>query len=330
MTSCIYDNMDYGGWSSPCGYATMVGMIIGNLNIDGLDLATGKAYGPYGNYSMPGYVFDGGSDNTWKFSTTMKTAADYQSECQQFTGASYFSFEREYQSWMGVQINECFCKAEYTSAQIPTGLTDLAECHHYHMWEFGATHDLHTYDPNWVGASGPTICGKFQAESVQSIATISLNGYANTIVAAASPSRYEFGTGYLTFCELSPHSAPRMRLQSWNTAITSALTFTDDASTLNYLGCAEAGVKPEGIASTPDGGKVACLNEGSMAFEECNAGFIAREDRGKPTPRCQEGDKYVLSRGEHFAMDHKGSMTMCAPPRPPTPINVRSGLSVTR
>ena len=193
------------------------------------------------------------------------------------------------------------------------------------MWEFGATHDLHTEDPNWVGASGPTICGKFQAESVQSIATISLNGYANTIVAAASPSRYEFGTGYLTFCELSPHSAPRMRLQSWNTAITSALTFTDDAVTLNYLGCAEAGVKPEGIASTPDGGKVACLNEGSMSIDrlDCNQYYVDGS-------RCNEGDKYVTSRGEHLAMDHKGSMTMCAPPRPPTPINVRSGLSVPR
>lgn len=148
--------------------------------------------------------------------------------------------EKEWDSALGQQISECYCKADYLLSDVPSGKS-LDDCHHYTIWEPGAPHDQHWYDSQWDGATGPIYCGKFKAESVQSVATVSLDGYANTIIAAASPSRYEFANGYLTFY---------------------------DATTLSYLGCAEAGVKPEGIASTATGAKVACLNEGSASSTE--------------------------------------------------------------
>ena len=93
-------------------------------------------------------------------------------------------------------------------------------------------------------------CGNFDAESVQSVAIATSTSYSNAIITAASPNVDETANGYLAFY---------------------------DASTLAFLGCAEAGNKPEGIAS--QGNKIACINEGS-ALEDGSA-------------------------------DHEGSMTMC-------------------
>ena len=81
-------------------------------------------------------------------------------------------------------------------------------------------------------------CGNFDAESVQSVAIATPTDYANAIIAAASPAVDGSSDGYLAFY---------------------------DASTLAFLGCAQAGNKPEGIASW--GNKIACINEGS-AFED--------------------------------------------------------------
>ena len=77
-------------------------------------------------------------------------------------------------------------------------------------------------------------CGNFAAESVQSVAIVTSTDYANGIIAAAAPASDSTQNGYLAFY---------------------------DASTLAFLGCAEAGNKPEGIASRGD--KIACINEGS-------------------------------------------------------------------
>jgi hypothetical protein len=118
-------------------------------------------------------------------------------------------------------VHECFQKSEYIASQIPAGFT-LASCHHYTMWESGPEWDMHFGDQYWVGAGGPANCGTFRADSVQSVAVANVPGFANAIVVAASPSEYHFAPGALSFY---------------------------NAETLDYMGCAATGVKPEGIAS---------------------------------------------------------------------------------
>ena len=94
-------------------------------------------------------------------------------------------------------------------------------------------HFKHVYDRDWYAGSGPKFCGKFQAESVQSVAVTTVPGYPNPVVFAAAPHVKPHADGMLAFF---------------------------DAETFAYLGCAPAGNGPEGIASTGKG-KVACINE---------------------------------------------------------------------
>jgi hypothetical protein len=111
---------------------------------------------------------------------------------------------------------------------------------------------------------------------VQSVAVVGVPGYSNGVVAVATPSQWEFAAGYLSFY---------------------------DASSLAYLGCQEAGIKPEGLVSNGMG-KVASMNEGSMHIQECDAGQLARGT-------CSSGDDYIVRYGEIYYLDHHGSMTMC-------------------
>ena len=47
---CVYERMDFGGRHNPCGYGTIVRMVVdyGTLDVD-----AGVAYGSSGNFSMP-------------------------------------------------------------------------------------------------------------------------------------------------------------------------------------------------------------------------------------------------------------------------------------
>ena len=95
---------------------------------------------------------------------------------------------------MGISVHECYMKADYTSSDVPSGLT-LSDCHHYTIWEPGPEWDLHYYDSSWAGAAGPATCSNFQSESVQSVAVVTVPGYDNGVVVTASPSQYEFAKG---------------------------------------------------------------------------------------------------------------------------------------
>ena len=113
-------------------------------------------------------------------------------------------------------------------------------------------HFKHVFDRDWYGGYGPKFCGKFKAQSVRSVAVTTVPGYPNPVVVAAAPHAKPFADGMLAFY---------------------------DAQTLQYLGCAPAGNKPDGIAASTGGtGKVACVNEGSA---------------------------------DSAAVDNPGSMTMC-------------------
>ena len=204
----------------------------------------------------------------------MTSPAACQALCAGLSGCTFFSYEFEYQNELGISIHECYLKSDYTSSDVPSGLT-IDACHHYTIWEPGPEWDQHYADRDWVGAAGPAACGYFVAESVQSVAVVSVPGLSGSVVVAASPSRYEFAAGYLSFYH---------------------------ASTQAYIGCAEAGIKPEGIVSS--GGKVASMNEGSMAIQECGAGQVARG-------ACSAGDDAIVRYGEMYYLDHHGSMTMC-------------------
>jgi hypothetical protein len=113
-------------------------------------------------------------------------------------------------------------------------------------------HYSHVYDKFWEGASGPATCPMFDSDSVQSVAVATMAGYADPIVAVAMPHKFDFANGMLAFF---------------------------NAKTEAFIGCQEAGIKPEGIASA--NGKISCINEGSAM------------DRQETT------------------MDTDGSMTMC-------------------
>ena len=125
-------------------------------------------------------------------------------------------------------------------------------------------------------------CGDFAAESVQSVAIVTSADYANGMVAAAAPASDSTQNGYLAFY---------------------------DASTLAFLGCAEAGNKPEGIAS--QGNKVACINEGSAPDDGSadNEGSMTMCDvtvpSGAPLFSCST---YTLSEANFVDNDWTGML----------------------
>jgi hypothetical protein len=109
----------------------------------------------------------------------------------------------------GTRYHECYLKSTYTLAQATTaGEGSVADCVDYAVWEGGAHWNDHSYDENWVGASGPSECGNVVAESVQSVATATVDGYPNGVVVAASPHKFEWANGYLAH-------APRVRKTRW-------------------------------------------------------------------------------------------------------------------
>jgi hypothetical protein len=212
---------------------------------------------------------------TQTIDATMTSPAACQALCVGLSGCAYFSYEFEYDRSMGISIHECYLKSAYSASSVPSGMT-ADVCVHYTIWEPGPAWDQHYYDQNWVGAAGPAACGGFVSHSVQSVAVVGVPGYSNGVVAVATPSQWEFAAGYLSFY---------------------------DASSLAYLGCQEAGIKPEGLVSNGMG-KVASMNEGSMHIQECDAGQLARGT-------CSSGDDYIVRYGEIYYLDHHGSMTMC-------------------
>jgi len=230
---CIYEVMDFGGAGAPCGFADVLKIVH--------DREDFSCCGWFGGE----FVHD----------PTMTSAEACQALCAGEPGCSYFSFENECEQVDGVctdvRHNECYLKSDFTAAQAAAaGFGNAGDCFSYVAWEDGPTYDLHSYDENWFGASGPEVCGMVRSESVQSVAVVYDELHPNGIVAAAAPHIFEWANGYLAFY---------------------------DAATLSYMGCAEAGNKPEGITSHGD--MVACINEGS-----------AREDG---------------------LVDHDGSMTLC-------------------
>lgn len=228
MPSCTYEGMDFGGAANPCGYAPTVAIIVNSFN----------------GYSFPSW-YSGPKFNQTShpekgaIGELLDSPAKCQILCQKTSNCAFWSYELERQQAGGPQYNECFLKGDYTSAMAADKGKSLAECHHYTIWESGPAWDLHGQDPNWKGAAGPKSCGTFELDSVQSVAVTRVPNYPYSVVVAAAPAKFEFADGYLGFF---------------------------NAQTLAYLGCAPAGIKPEGIAS--DGkGKVACVNEGSTVVD---------------------------------------------------------------
>lgn len=275
LTSCMYDHMDFGGGSHPCRYAKMIKTV---FDYGSYDTKTGQKYDDFkcgGAANCDGLDVPYSDENT--VDRTMDSAAKCQAACQDTVGCEFWSYEHECASnsltgcisdsdGKEVRFHECFLKAAYTAKKSVDKAEALKKakadsCNEpsisYSVWEshkFDSKSSVHyrhhAYDKNWKGVSGPVTCGYFVTESIQSVAVTKLEGYGNEIVVAAAPSKLPFADGMLAFFDAKSH---------------------------DYLGCAPAGNKPEGIASL--GGKVACINEGS--------------------PR------------EDGALDHHGSMTMC-------------------
>ena len=161
MTTCIYQNMDYGGWASPCGYAPILRFTVNGAVVNGttgvptgvlpLQLtltprANGLSFtGVLNNsyyaapYNMPLIVTDGGSAYSYRVDNTLDSAAKCQALCRNLFGCAYWSYEFEYQPAMRGWVHECLQKSEYIASQVPAGFT-LASCHHYTMWELSLIH----------------------------------------------------------------------------------------------------------------------------------------------------------------------------------------------
>ena len=87
----------------------------------------------------------------------------------------------------GTRYHECYLKSTYADAA----------CNDYAVWAPGPHWQSHSYDENWVGAAGPSTCGNVAADSVQSVATGTVEGYPDGVVVAASPHKFEWANGYL-------------------------------------------------------------------------------------------------------------------------------------
>ena len=98
----------------------------------------------------------------------------------------------------GTRYHECYLKSTYADAA----------CNDYAVWAPGPHWQSHSYDENWVGAAGPSTCGNVAADSVQSVATGTVEGYPDGVVVAASPHKFEWANGYLAH-------APRVRKTRW-------------------------------------------------------------------------------------------------------------------
>ena len=98
----------------------------------------------------------------------------------------------------GTRYHECYLKSTYADAA----------CNDYAVWAPGPHWQSHSYDENWVGAAGPSTCGNVAADSVQAVATRTVEGYPDGVVVAASPHKFEWANGYLAH-------APRVRKMRW-------------------------------------------------------------------------------------------------------------------
>ena len=136
QSSCIYDQMDYGG-GGICGYAPTLAIYLNDDN------------GPKPGWFSGDYYID----------ATLDSAADCQAICATFDGCDYFSYEWEYDDDDAMYYNECFLKAGFSD---PT-------CHGFVLWGFDDTYA-------WKGASGYGVCpdqtpayGMFMPDVVKSI-----------------------------------------------------------------------------------------------------------------------------------------------------------------
>ena len=206
---CIYEHMDFGGDGAVCGYADIIRIVHDDANFTCCSFFDGER------------VVD----------ENMTSPEACQAYCANEPLCSFFSYENECEqnengTCTDIRHHECYLKSRYSEA---AGGDD---CVDYVVWEEGPRWDSHDYDKDWYSAAGPAACKNVISESVQSVAIVDV-GNDDSVLAAASPHKYQWASGYLSFY---------------------------DAKTLEYLGCAEAGNKPEGIVV--EGTKVACINEG--------------------------------------------------------------------
>ena len=107
MTSCIYYHMDFGGGDNPCGYADVILLVVNDASAPG--------------WSFPGYAQAHAEDDT------MTSPAACQAKCAATDGCAYWSYELEDQGTVTTQgytyhqVHECYLKADYTQANVPTG-----------------------------------------------------------------------------------------------------------------------------------------------------------------------------------------------------------------
>ena len=85
-------------------------------------------------------------------------------------------------------VHACFLKGDYVTSDVPSGHT-IDDCHHYTIWEAGPDWDKHYKDSQYQAAAGPVRCGNFVAESVQSVAVVTMEASDVSVVVAASPSQ---------------------------------------------------------------------------------------------------------------------------------------------
>ena len=226
--ACVYSGMDFGGEGSPCGFAETVGSAPKSTSLFFAGLISLQVRIVHDREDFDCCSWFPGP---FEWDPAMTSPEACQRKCADEPSCSYWSYEDECEqhadnaTCTSVRHHECFLKSRYAND---------AECAHYVVWEEGPHWSRHDYDPFWTAAAGPAVCGTFEIEKVKSVAVLHVPDWPNAIVAAAAPHKYEFADGALAFF---------------------------DAHTQVYLGCKQAGNKPEGLVVAPS--KVACINEGS-------------------------------------------------------------------
>ena len=171
---CIYEDVDFGR-DNGCGYAKMTKYI---TNYGTLDLNAGVTYGPSGNFSMVPYVYGGGSANTWAVDSTMTSPEACRSLCSNVLGTSHFSYEYEGSRRSQTARTSVLRRATSRPTSRRTGTSPSRSA----TTTTRTGRSALTCPRGGLDVEGrrrPISCGKFQAESVQSVAVIHVDGYAN-------------------------------------------------------------------------------------------------------------------------------------------------------
>jgi len=158
--SCFYENLDFGGGSSPCGYAPVIGMVFDKGDCSACNRsAVADAATQTGSGAATGVCDPGNcpytsipTTNSGDMSVDARAASPEgcKAICQETDGCEFYSWENQWwaqgdttmaygpvDATIGAyRVNKCFLKGGYPSAtRESAGLLSTTDCESYVHWE---------------------------------------------------------------------------------------------------------------------------------------------------------------------------------------------------